>query len=110
MSNKSLASSTISDATLDAFMQGLDLAVIRDLAIAARRVCPGALEPPGELSCHVVTPAKSGSYNVEKQYSDSKGEIAYLMADIADVSPRDINSLREQINMTSANILTRMLA
>ncbi|KAI9065821.1 hypothetical protein FKP32DRAFT_1623267 [Trametes sanguinea] len=71
------------------------------------RVCyvhkniPGVLRQVNE----VLSP-----YNVEKQYSDSKGEIAYLMADIADVSPRDINSLREQINMTSANILTRMLA
>ncbi|CDO71647.1 hypothetical protein BN946_scf184911.g118 [Trametes cinnabarina] len=71
------------------------------------RVCyvhkniPGVLRQVNE----VLSP-----YNVEKQYSDSKGEIAYLMADIADVSPRDVNSLREQLNITSANILTRMLA
>jgi len=49
-------------------------------------------------------------YNVEKQYSDSKGEIAYLMADIADVSPQDVNKLRELISKTNANILTRLLA
>ncbi|OSX67502.1 hypothetical protein POSPLADRAFT_1164885 [Postia placenta MAD-698-R-SB12] len=49
-------------------------------------------------------------YNVEKQYSESKGDIAYLMADIADVSPSDINKLRELISKTSANILTRLLA
>lgn len=48
-------------------------------------------------------------YNVEKQYSDSKGDIAYLLADIADVSPSDINKLRETISHTSANILTRLL-
>ncbi|KAH9898305.1 hypothetical protein C8Q73DRAFT_641014 [Cubamyces lactineus] len=71
------------------------------------RVCyvhnniPGVLRQVNE----VLSP-----YNVEKQYSDSKGEIAYLMADIADVSPSDVNSLREQINKTTANILTRMLA
>lgn len=50
------------------------------------------------------------SYNIEKQYSDSKGDVAYLMADIADVSPRDVNMLREQISKTNANILTRLLA
>ncbi|KAI0778279.1 hypothetical protein BD413DRAFT_608916 [Trametes elegans] len=71
------------------------------------RVCyvhsniPGVLRQVNE----VLSP-----YNVEKQYSDSKGEIAYLMADIADVSPTDVNSLREQISKTNANILTRLLA
>ncbi|KAI0669802.1 hypothetical protein C8Q78DRAFT_1070294 [Trametes maxima] len=71
------------------------------------RVCyvhnniPGVLRQVNE----VLSP-----YNVEKQYSDSKGEIAYLMADIADVSPSDVNSLRDQISKTNANILTRLLA
>lgn len=70
------------------------------------RVChvhnniPGVLRQVNE----VLSP-----YNVEKQYSDSKGDIAYLMADIADVSPSDVNKLRELINQTSANILTRLL-
>lgn len=62
---------------------------------------PGVLRQVNE----VLSP-----YNVEKQYSDSKGDIAYLMADIADVSPQDVNKLRELINRTSANILTRLLA
>lgn len=71
------------------------------------RVCyvhnniPGVLRQVNE----VLSP-----FNVEKQYSDSKGEIAYLMADIADVSSSDVNSLREQLSKTSANILTRLLA
>ncbi|OBZ79416.1 D-3-phosphoglycerate dehydrogenase 1 [Grifola frondosa] len=61
---------------------------------------PGVLRQVNE----VLSP-----YNVEKQYSDSRGDIAYLMADIADVSPADINKLRELISKTSANILTRLL-
>jgi D-3-phosphoglycerate dehydrogenase len=48
-------------------------------------------------------------YNVEKQYSDSKGEVAYLMSDIADVSHSDIEQLQEHISGTKANILTRLL-
>jgi len=70
------------------------------------RVChvhnniPGVLRQVNE----VLSP-----YNVEKQYSDSKGDVAYLMADIADVSPSDVNKLRELISKTSANILTRLL-
>ncbi|KAI0375094.1 hypothetical protein BV20DRAFT_1032390 [Pilatotrama ljubarskyi] len=71
------------------------------------RVCYVHSNIPGVL--RQVNEALS-PYNVEKQYSDSKGEIAYLMADIADVSPTDVNSLREQISKTSANILTRLLA
>jgi len=49
-------------------------------------------------------------YNVEKQYSDSKGDIAYLMADIANVSSREIEHLRQMIGETRPNILTRLLA
>jgi D-3-phosphoglycerate dehydrogenase / 2-oxoglutarate reductase len=71
------------------------------------RICHVHVNQPGVLKQvnEVLSP-----YNVEKQYSDSKGDVAYLMADIADVSPQDINRLRELIIKTSANILTRLLA
>ncbi|KAL9546602.1 hypothetical protein MBANPS3_006578 [Mucor bainieri] len=46
-------------------------------------------------------------HNVEKQYSDSKGDIAYVMADIADVT--DLKSLYSAIIQTRANIQTRIL-
>ncbi|KAG2150067.1 hypothetical protein BD769DRAFT_1595789 [Suillus cothurnatus] len=71
------------------------------------RVCHVHSNQPGVLKQvnEVLSP-----YNVEKQYSDSKGDVAYLLADIADVSPQDVNKLREMINQTSANILTRLLA
>lgn len=48
-------------------------------------------------------------HNVEKQYSDSKGDVAYVMADIADVSQEDLHKLYDAINSTSANIRTRVL-
>ncbi|KAG1757642.1 hypothetical protein EDB19DRAFT_1891365 [Suillus lakei] len=71
------------------------------------RVCHVHSNQPGVLKQvnEVLSP-----YNVEKQYSDSKGDVAYLLADIADVSPQDVNKLREMIRQTSANILTRLLA
>ncbi|KAN0100566.1 hypothetical protein V8E55_000550 [Tylopilus felleus] len=70
------------------------------------RVCHVHNNQPGVLRQvnDILSP-----YNVEKQYSDSKGDIAYLLADIADVSPSDVNRLRETISHTSANILTRLL-
>ncbi|KAJ7071092.1 hypothetical protein C8F01DRAFT_415075 [Mycena amicta] len=71
------------------------------------RVCHVHKNQPGVLRQvnEVLSP-----YNVEKQFSDSKGDVAYLMADIADVSLDDISKLRELISVTSANILTRFLA
>jgi D-3-phosphoglycerate dehydrogenase len=71
------------------------------------RICHVHKNQPGVLKIvnDVLSP-----YNVEKQYSDSKGDIAYLMADIADVSPADINKLRELITHTPTNILSRLLA
>lgn len=71
------------------------------------RVCHVHRNQPGVLK--QVNEALS-PYNVEKQYSDSKGEVAYLMADIADVSGRDFPQLKERISSTDANILTRFLA
>ncbi|KAJ6575046.1 hypothetical protein B0H19DRAFT_933054 [Mycena capillaripes] len=71
------------------------------------RVCHVHKNQPGVLK--QVNEALS-PYNVEKQYSDSKGEVAYLMADIADVSIEEVAKLRELISSTSANILTRFLA
>ncbi|KAJ7293517.1 hypothetical protein C8J57DRAFT_1041614 [Mycena rebaudengoi] len=71
------------------------------------RVCHVHKNQPGVLK--QVNEALS-PYNVEKQYSDSKGDVAYLMADIADVSNEEISKLRELISGTSANILTRFLA
>ncbi|EIN14156.1 hypothetical protein PUNSTDRAFT_48986 [Punctularia strigosozonata HHB-11173 SS5] len=71
------------------------------------RVCHVHNNQPGVLRQvnEVLSP-----YNVEKQYSDSKGDVAYLMADIANVNASDINMLKERISKTSANILTRLLA
>ncbi|TFL06761.1 hypothetical protein BDV98DRAFT_653181 [Pterulicium gracile] len=70
------------------------------------RVCHVHKNQPGVLRQvnDVLSP-----YNVEKQFSDSKGEIAYLMADIANVSAGDVNKLKELIDGTSANILSRLL-
>lgn len=48
-------------------------------------------------------------HNIEKQFSDSKGDIAYLMADISDVGEEEVESIYKQISAASTNILTRLL-
>lgn len=71
------------------------------------RICHVHKNQPGVLK--EVNDALS-PYNVEKQFSDSKGDIAYVMADIANVSSKDWPNLRERLSSIDANILTRFLA
>ncbi|KAI7902070.1 uncharacterized protein BX663DRAFT_511652 [Cokeromyces recurvatus] len=59
---------------------------------------PGVLREINELFA---------DHNVEKQYSDSKGDIAYVMADIANVT--DVKSLYDDLIATRAVIQTRIL-
>ncbi|KAK4193090.1 hypothetical protein QBC35DRAFT_446915 [Podospora australis] len=50
-----------------------------------------------------------GDHNVDKQISDSKGDIAYLLADVSDVKPDDIKEIRDNLEALSSRILTRVL-
>ncbi|KZO98395.1 hypothetical protein CALVIDRAFT_596916 [Calocera viscosa TUFC12733] len=70
------------------------------------RVCHVHVNQPGVL--RQVNEILS-DFNVEKQYSDSKGSIAYLMADISGVSESDVQAIYERISKTRANIITRLL-
>ena len=70
------------------------------------RVCfihrnePGVLKAVNEIL---------SDHNVEKQFSDSKGDIAYLLADISDVTPAEVQDLQARLRQTRANIVTRLL-
>lgn len=61
---------------------------------------PGVLKTVNEIL---------GEYNITKQFSDSENAIAYLMADLANVSEQDIRRLHETLEKTNERILTRML-
>lgn len=75
------------------------------------RICHVHQNQPGVLkSIHSIF----ADYNVEKQYSDSKGHIAYLLADIqvSDVGSKshlEMSDLFTRISETSNNIKTRIL-
>ncbi|GAA5797492.1 hypothetical protein EDC94DRAFT_599175 [Helicostylum pulchrum] len=64
------------------------------------RNIPGVLRKINEIFAN---------HNVEKQYSDSKGEIAYVMADISNVSQENLQTVHDAIVATPANIRTRVL-
>lgn len=49
------------------------------------------------------------NHNIDKQFTDSRGDVAYLMADISDVDLADIKSLYEQLEQTPYRIATRLL-
>lgn len=61
---------------------------------------PGVLKTVNEII---------SEHNIEKQYSESRGEIAYVMADISNVSVEDIKVLYEQLEATPFRITTRLL-
>lgn len=48
-------------------------------------------------------------HNIEKQFSDSRGNVAYLMADISNVNLDDIKSIYEKLENTPYRIITRLL-
>ncbi|KAJ2039524.1 D-3-phosphoglycerate dehydrogenase 2 [Coemansia sp. S16] len=48
-------------------------------------------------------------YNVNKQISDSKGDVAYFMADVTVNDPKEINTIYEQVTAIQENIITRVL-
>ncbi|KAI9797532.1 MAG: Phosphoglycerate dehydrogenase ser3 [Piccolia ochrophora] len=50
-----------------------------------------------------------GNHNVDKQMTDNKGEVAYLMADISDVNQGEIKELYESLENLSSRIMTRLL-
>ncbi|WVO17460.1 phosphoglycerate dehydrogenase [Cryptococcus depauperatus] len=49
------------------------------------------------------------AHNIEKQFSDSRGDIAYLMADISGVGQEEVEGIYEAIKNTKTDILTRLL-
>lgn len=60
--------------------------------IYIHRNVPGVLRKVNEIL---------GNHNVEKQISDSKGEIAYLMADVSDVKTEDIKEISDSLEALS---------
>ncbi|KAG9247867.1 hypothetical protein BJ878DRAFT_490642 [Calycina marina] len=50
-----------------------------------------------------------GDHNVEKQITDNKGDVAYLMADISNVLSSDLKDIADQLENLSSRILTRVL-
>merc|ERR1712000_718127 len=50
-----------------------------------------------------------GDHNVDKQISDNRGDVAYLMADISKVQVGEIKDLYESLEGLSSRILTRVL-
>lgn len=50
-----------------------------------------------------------GDHNVDKQMSDSRGDMAYLMADISNVKEGEIKDLYQSLESLNSRIMTRVL-
>lgn len=68
--------------------------------IYIHRNVPGVLRKVNEIL---------GDHNVDKQISDSRGDVAYLMADISDVKEGDIKEIHDSLEALSSRIMTRVL-
>ncbi|KAL6900256.1 hypothetical protein GGI43DRAFT_404912 [Trichoderma evansii] len=68
--------------------------------IYIHRNVPGVLRKVNEIL---------GDHNVDKQLSDSKGDLAYLMADISNVRVEQIKDIVESLEGLSSCIMTRVL-
>ncbi|KAL1886032.1 D-3-phosphoglycerate dehydrogenase 2 [Ceratocystis pirilliformis] len=68
--------------------------------IYIHRNVPGVLRKVNEIL---------GEHNVDKQISDSKDDIAYLMADVSSVKHADLKDLLASLESLSSRILTRIL-
>ncbi|KAJ9157100.1 D-3-phosphoglycerate dehydrogenase 1 [Coniochaeta hoffmannii] len=68
--------------------------------IYIHRNVPGVLRKVNEILA---------DHNVDKQISDSKGDIAYLMADVSSVKVDDIKEISDGLEALSSKILTRVL-
>ncbi|RDA90441.1 hypothetical protein CP533_0866 [Ophiocordyceps camponoti-saundersi (nom. inval.)] len=68
--------------------------------IYIHRNVPGVLRKVNEIL---------GNHNVDKQISDSRGDMAYLMADISHVKYGDIKEISDSLNGLSSCIMTRVL-
>jgi D-3-phosphoglycerate dehydrogenase len=76
------------------------------LSEGTMRLCHVHLNQPGVLK---IVNSILGEHNVEKQFSDSKGDIAYLLADIGDVDEKEIRQIYDEIAATRSNVATRVL-
>ncbi|KAK3359272.1 hypothetical protein B0T25DRAFT_532449 [Lasiosphaeria hispida] len=68
--------------------------------IYIHRNVPGVLRKVNEILAE---------HNVDKQISDSKGDTAYLMADISDVKTDDIKKIHDSLDSLPSRIVTRVL-
>jgi len=50
-----------------------------------------------------------GDHNVDKQITDNKGDVAYLMADISNVNTGQIKEISDSLEALSSRIMTRIL-
>ncbi|KAK3328460.1 hypothetical protein B0T19DRAFT_191904 [Cercophora scortea] len=48
-------------------------------------------------------------HNVDKQITDNRGDVAYLMADVCGIKDEDIKLIRDSLDALSSRILTRIL-
>lgn len=84
----------------------VDLRAITEADRSVIRICHVHQNQPGALRS---INSLLGNYNVDKQHTDSKTDVAYLMVDISGVSEEETSRIYESVSGLPTNILTRLL-
>lgn len=84
----------------------VDLRAITQAEEKVIRICHVHQNQPGALRS---INSLLGNYNVDKQHTDSKKDVAYLMVDISGISEEQTSQIYEQVSRLPTNILTRLL-
>lgn len=84
----------------------VDLRAITAAEERVIRICHVHQNQPGALRS---INSLLGNYNVDKQHTDSKKDVAYLMVDLSGVSEEETSRIYEMVSGLRTNILTRLL-
>ncbi|KAI1261274.1 D-3-phosphoglycerate dehydrogenase 1 [Xylariaceae sp. FL1019] len=106
----------VGDALVRYINQGTTLGSVNMPEVNSRSVADGQPDYARIIFIHQNVPGVLrkvneilGDHNVEKQISDSRGDYAYLMADVSSVQNSDLREILDSLEALSSRIATRVL-
>ncbi|KAI1115863.1 D-3-phosphoglycerate dehydrogenase 1 [Nemania sp. NC0429] len=106
----------VGDALVRYINQGVTIGSVNMPEVSLRSLTHEELDYARVIFIHQNVPgvlrrvnAILGEHNVDKQISDSRGDFAYLMADISNVQTNDLREILDSLEGLSSRISTRVL-
>ncbi|KAJ8120449.1 hypothetical protein ONZ43_g2844 [Nemania bipapillata] len=106
----------VGDALVRYINQGVTIGSVNMPEVSLRSMTPDEPDYARVIFIHQNVPGVLrrvneilGEHNVDKQISDSRGDCAYLMADVSNVQTSDLREILDSLEALSSRILTRVL-